>query len=105
MADRTVTYLYDLAGRLKSLEYPSGLTLSYDHDDLGRVTAVDDGTDDRVADTYTGYLLQRREYANGTYLTYVDDQGEDLDGYGYRCLCQVDFRVRADCALSLASLS
>ncbi len=52
--DRTVTVTYDLSGRIKSLEYPSGLALTYTHDDIGRITAVDDGSDDRVADTYKG---------------------------------------------------
>ena len=82
-ADRTVKTTYDLAGRLKSLEYPSGLTLTYSHDDLGRVTAVNDGTSDRVADTYKGYLLEKRQYASGTYLTHLDDNGENPSGYGY----------------------
>jgi len=82
-ADRVLTSTYDLSGRLKSLEYPSGLTLSYTYDDLGRITAVNDGTNDRVADTYTGRLLEKREYHNGTYLTHLDDSDENLDGYGY----------------------
>ncbi len=81
--DRTVTVTYDLAGRMKSLEYPSGLTLTYAYDDLVRVTAVNDGTDDRVADTYRGWLLEKREYASGAYLTHLDDQGENLSGYGF----------------------
>jgi len=55
--DRMVTVAYDLPGRIKSLGYPSGLTLSYTHDDSGRVTAVNDGANDRVADIYTGWLL------------------------------------------------
>lgn len=78
-----MTTTYDLAGRLKSLEYPSGLTLTYSHDDLGRVVAVNDGTDDRVVDTYKGHLLEKRTYANGAYLTHLDDDGEDLSGFGY----------------------
>jgi len=57
--------------------------LTYSYDDVGRVTAVNDGTDDRVADTYTGHLREKREYANGTYLTHLDDQGANLDEYGY----------------------
>jgi len=78
-----VTATYDLSGRLKSLGYPSGLTLSYTHDDIGRVTAVNDGSDDRVADTYKGWLLEKREYASDAYLTHLDDQGGNLSGYGY----------------------
>ena len=80
---RTVTATYDLAGRLKSLAYPSGLTLTYSYDDTGRVTAVNDGTNDRVADTYKGWLLQKRTYANGAYLTHLDDNDANLSGYGY----------------------
>jgi len=78
-----VTVTYDLSGRIKSLGYPSGLTLSYSHDDppdagragIGRVTAVNDGSDDRMADTYKGWLLEKREYARGAYLTHLDDHG------------------------------
>ena len=83
LTDRTVTYTYDLAGRLESMEYPSGLTLTYGYDDLGRIVTVNDGTYDRVEDTYKGGLLEKREYANGTYLTYLDDSGQNLSGYGY----------------------
>ena len=82
-ADEVVTTTYDLAGRLKSLEYPSGLTMSYSYDDLGRITAVNDGTNDRVADTYKGHLLEKRTYANGAYLTHLDDNSAfDTDGHG-----------------------
>jgi len=81
--DRVVTYVYDLSGRLKSMEYPSGLTLTYAYDDLGRGTAVNDGANDRVADTWKGHLLEKREYANGTYLTHLDDNSQNLSGYGY----------------------
>jgi len=81
--DRTVTVTYDLSGRMKSLAYPSGLTLSYTHDDIGRVTAVNDGTNDRVADTYKGWLLEKRTYASDAYLTHLDDQGQNLSGYGF----------------------
>jgi len=85
-----VTATQDLSGRRKSLGYPSGLTLSYTHDDppdagrasIGRVTAVKDGANDRVADTYKGWLLEKREYASDTYLTHLDDQGGNLSGYG-----------------------
>ncbi|NLX58166.1 MAG: RHS repeat-associated core domain-containing protein [Phycisphaerae bacterium] len=83
MTDREVTYRYDLSGRLESVEYPSGLTLSYTHDDLGRPYVVNDGTYDRVEDTWKGWLLEKREYANGTYLTHLDDSSQNLSGYGY----------------------
>ncbi len=49
-----MTVTYDLSGRGNSLAYPSGLTLTYARDDIGRITAVNDGSDDRVADTYKG---------------------------------------------------
>ena len=39
------------------------------------MTAVNDGSDDRMADTYKGWLLEKREYARGAYLTHLDDQG------------------------------
>jgi len=81
--DRKVTTTYDLAGRLKTLAYPSGLTLTYSYDDIGRVTAVNDGTNDRVADTYKGWLLQKRTYASGAYLTHLDDNNQNLSTYGY----------------------
>ena len=81
--DRTVTTTYDLAGRVKTLDYPSNLTLTYTYDDIGRITKVNDGTDDRVADTWKGHLLEKCEYANGVYLTHLDDQGSNLSGYGY----------------------
>lgn len=71
-----VTSTYDLAGRLKSLEYPSGLTLTPSYDDLGRATAVNDGTNDRVVDTYKGHLLEKRTYANGVYLTNLHSNGQ-----------------------------
>jgi YD repeat-containing protein len=90
MTDRKVTYEYDLSGRLKKMTYPSALALSYTHDDIGRVTKVNDGTNDRVADTYKGWLLEKRTYASGAYLTHLDDSGENLSGYGYRCLGQVE---------------
>jgi len=38
-----------------------------------RVTAVNDGTNDRVVDTYKGHLLEKRTYANGAYLTHLGD--------------------------------
>lgn len=57
------------------------------------MTAVNDGTNDRVVDTYKGHLLEKRTYANGVYLTHLDDNGANLSGYSYRCLCQV-----AECA-------
>ena len=80
--DRVVTYLADLAGRLKEMEYPSGLTLSYTYDDVGRPCVVNDGASDRVEDTWKGYLLEKRGYANGTYLTHLDDSSQNLSGYG-----------------------
>jgi YD repeat-containing protein len=94
MTDRTVTYEYDLSasssiasggggGRLKKMTYPSALALSYSHDDIGRVTAVNDGTNDRVADTYKGWLLEKRTYDSGAYLTHLDDADQNLNGYGY----------------------
>ena len=43
-SDLDVTYRYDLPGRLGSVEYPSGLTLSYTYDDVGRAYKVNDGT-------------------------------------------------------------
>ena len=85
----TVKTTYDLSGRLKSLEYPSGLTLTYTHDDVGRIVTVNDGANDRVDDTWKGYLLQKREYANGTYLTHLDDSSQQLSGYGYDSFGQV----------------
>jgi len=36
-----------------------------------------------VADTYKGWLLEKRTYASEAYLTHLDDQGENLSGYGY----------------------
>jgi hypothetical protein len=39
------------------------------------VTAVNDGTADRVADASKGHLLQKREYESGAYLTYLNDSG------------------------------
>jgi len=93
-ADRTLTTTFDLAGRLKTLAYPgdgtiSAMTLTYTHDDVGRITAVNDGAADRVEDTWKGYLLQKREYASDAYLTYLDDQGGNLSGYGYDAFGQV----------------
>jgi YD repeat-containing protein len=79
----TVTYTYDLSGRAKGMDYPSGLSLDYTHDALGRVTKVNDGAEDRVSDTWKGMLLQKREYANGAYLTHLNDSGGNLSGYGY----------------------
>ena len=46
------------------------------------MTAVNDGANDRVGDTYRGWLLERREYASEAYLTRLEDQGENLSGYG-----------------------
>jgi len=103
--DRTAKTTYDLSGRAKSLEYPSGLTLTYTHDDIGRIVTVNDGANDRVDDTYKGYLLQKREYANGTYLTHLDDSSQNLSGHGYRCLCQVVSGGRGDDLLSLTRRS
>jgi RHS repeat-associated protein len=81
--DRTVTYEYDLAGRLKGTTYPSSLALTYTYDDVGRAVKVNDGTDDRVEDTWKGGLLEKRQYDNDTYLTHLNDSGENLSGYGY----------------------
>jgi len=36
-----------------------------------------------VADTYKGWLLEKREYASDAYLTHLDDQGGNLSGYGF----------------------
>jgi len=36
---------------------------------------VNDGTNDRVADTYKGWLLEKRTYDSDAYLTHLDDQG------------------------------
>jgi len=94
--DRTITTTYDLAGRQKSLGYPSGLTLSYTHDDIGRVTAVNDGSNDRVADTYKGWLLEKRTYASDAYLTHLDDQGGNLSGYGKTTVRHGSTRITAD---------
>jgi len=82
-SDRDVTYRYDLSGRLKSVEYPSAITMTYTYDDIGRAYVVNDGANDRVEDTYKGWLLERREYASGAYLTHLDDSSQNLSGYGY----------------------
>ncbi|MFO8006701.1 MAG: hypothetical protein R6V05_03100, partial [Candidatus Brocadiia bacterium] len=83
MTDRKVTYTYDLSGRLKTMDYPSALTLSYTYDAVGRHTVVSDGTNDLVEDTWKGQLLQKREYHSGAYLTHLNDSGASLSGYGY----------------------
>ncbi|MCK4375967.1 MAG: hypothetical protein KAX19_11575, partial [Candidatus Brocadiae bacterium] len=33
--------------------------------------------------TWRGRLLEKREYASGAYLTHLDDNNQNLDGYGY----------------------
>jgi len=81
--DRVVTYRYDLSDRLKSVEYPSAITMTYTYDDIGRAYKVNDGTNDRVEDTWRGWLLEKREYASGAYLTHLDDSSQNLSGYGY----------------------
>ncbi|MFO8007118.1 MAG: RHS repeat domain-containing protein, partial [Candidatus Brocadiia bacterium] len=83
LTDRKVTYTYDLSGRLKTMDYPGSLTLSYTYDALGRRTKINDGTNDLVEDTWKGQLLQKREYHNGAYLTHLNDSGSSLSGYGY----------------------
>jgi len=35
-----------------------------------------------VADTYKGWLLEKRTYDSDAYLTHLDDQGQNLSGYG-----------------------
>jgi len=35
-----------------------------------------------VADTYKGWLLEKRTYDSDAYLTHLDDQGGNLSGYG-----------------------
>jgi len=36
----------------------------------------------RVADTYKGWLLEKRECAGDAFLTHLADRGENLSGYG-----------------------
>ena len=49
---------------------------------------MNDGTNDRVADTYKGWLLETRAYASDAYLTHLDDRRKkgydmlDTDGHG-----------------------
>jgi RHS repeat-associated protein len=62
---------------------PRGTAWVEDARNLARVTAVNDGTNDRVADTYKGWLLEKRTYASGAYLTHLDDNSSNLSGYGY----------------------
>ena len=35
-----------------------------------------------MADTYKGWLLEKRTYDSDAYLTHLDDQGQNLSGYG-----------------------
>ena len=51
-ANRTMTTTYDLSGRAKELVYPgdetiAAMTLTYTYDDVGRLTTVNDGTNDQ----------------------------------------------------------
>jgi RHS repeat-associated protein len=39
-ATRSTGYTYDLANRLATITYPSGLVVTYSRDDMGRITAV-----------------------------------------------------------------
>jgi RHS repeat-associated protein len=39
-ATRSTGYTYDLANRLATITYPSGLVVAYSRDDMGRITAV-----------------------------------------------------------------
>ncbi len=89
----TVGYGYDAAGRRTSMAYPGGtsLTVNYDYDTVGNVTAIKENGSSSLA-TYTYDNLGRRSsvtFGNGVVQSYGFDAvsrlstlGSDLSGSG-----------------------
>jgi YD repeat-containing protein len=77
---RTVSYGLDAAGNKTRLTWPDGYSVSYDYDDLNRMTVVrENGT--FVLATYVHDPLSRRAslvYGNGTTQAYNWSQAGDL---------------------------
>ena len=62
----TTTWNYDVAGRLLTMGYPNGLTLSYSHDTYGRVSSITSnltGTSAKLADSFLYQPATNRRYA------------------------------------------
>jgi len=49
-----------------------------------------------VADTYKGWLLEKRTYDSDAYLTHLDDQGQNLSGYGKTTVRHGSTRITTD---------
>ncbi len=65
----TTASTYDAVGRRLSLTYPGGRVLTYAHDVIDRVTAVNEGAATLSATLYAGRdRIERVDYGNGTRL-------------------------------------
>lgn len=76
----TVTYTYDEADRIRTITYPSGLTITETLDGRDRLIKVHDGTANPPIATYTYDSADRvvsRGYRNGTVTTYTYDADDN----------------------------
>jgi YD repeat-containing protein len=103
-----VAYSYDAAGRLSGMTYPSGRTLSYVHDALGRVGAINTSfggqTRPLVANVAYHPFGGVKSYTLGNGQTYT--RGIDLDGrIGSYTLGAQSFAIGYDAASRISFIS
>ena len=63
---KTVTTTYGSTGQLATLEYPSGLDLSYSYNDIGALSSISDGTNTIASFAYVGTRMKTITFQNGT---------------------------------------
>jgi YD repeat-containing protein len=103
-----VAYSYDASGRLSGMTYPSGRTLSYVHDALGRVGAINTSfggqTRPLVASVAYHPFGGVKSYTLGNGQTYT--RGIDLDGrIGSYTLGAQSFAIGYDAASRISFIS
>ncbi|HBP18365.1 MAG TPA: hypothetical protein DEA08_11320 [Planctomycetes bacterium] len=81
---RTVSYGWQFLNEQAQLVYPNGRTLQRTHDELDRVTRIQDaggGAGLIASFRYMGGRVLEASHGNGTRLTYLDDAGTKDVGY------------------------
>jgi len=89
--DHTVQYAYDEVGNRKKLIYPDNTHISYEYDELNRLTSIEDQYSVVLA-SYVYDALSRRiqlDLANGTQTTYEYDMGNRLTNLTHYTLGQI----------------
>ena len=77
---QSIDYEYDLSGRLKEINYPSGEWDRFQYDRLGRIVEAETSEGSKVASMYDGdgNLIEEENLGEGERIAYTYNQADEL---------------------------